>query len=85
MTAAYLHQSVANTLAARRAGKIGLAQKQSLAAVIHLCGAKRGETFIKQHFQAAAGENCGTHSLRGYLDQIERMKQRFARLKTARA
>ena len=85
MTAAYLHQSVANTLAARRAGKIGLAQKQSLAAVIHLCGAKRGETFIKQHFQAAAGENCGTHSLRGYLDQIERMKQRFARLKTVRA
>jgi hypothetical protein len=85
MTAAYLDRSVANALAASRAGKIGLAQKQSLAAVIHLCGAKRGETFIKQRFQTAGGENCGTHSLRGYLNQIERMKQRFARLKTARA
>jgi hypothetical protein len=85
MTAAYLHQSVANALAARRVKKVSPAQTQRLAAVIHLCGAKRGESFIKQRFQAAAGEQCGTHSLRGYLDQIERMKQRFTRLKTARA
>jgi hypothetical protein len=85
MTAAYLHQSVANALAARRVKKVSTAQTQRLAAVIHLCGAKRGESFIKQRFQAAAGEQCGTHSLRGYLDQIERMKQRFTRLKTARA
>jgi hypothetical protein len=85
MTAAYLHQAVANALAARRIAKASLVQKQRLAGVIHLCGAKRGESFIKQRFQAAAGEQCGTHSLRGYLNQIERMKQRFARLKTARA
>jgi hypothetical protein len=85
MTAAYLDRSVANALATRRVKKASPAQAQRLAAVIHLCGAKRGETFIKQRFQAAAGENCGTHSLRGYLDQIERMKQRFVRLKTARA
>jgi hypothetical protein len=85
MTAAYLDQSVANVLAAHKIAKAGTAQKQKLAAVIHLCGAKRGETFIKQRFQPAGGEQCGAHSLRGYLDQIERMKQRFARLKTARA
>jgi hypothetical protein len=84
MTAAYLHQSVANMVAAARgAGKIGLAQKQRLAAVIHLCGAKRGETFIRQRFQAAAGEQCGAHSLRGYLNKIDMMKQRFVRLKAA--
>lgn len=83
MTAAYLHQSVANALAASRAGKIGLAQKQSLAAVIHLCGAKRGETFARRGFQPTAGEQCGTHSLRGYLNKIELMKQRFVRLRSA--
>ena len=82
MTAAYLDQSVANALAARRNAKASLAQKQMLAAVIHLCGAKRGESFIKQRFQATAGERCGTHSLRGYLKQIDLMKQRFVRLRT---
>jgi hypothetical protein len=81
MTAAYLHQAVANALAARRVKKVSPAQTQRLAAVIHLCGAKRGETFIKQRFQAAAGEQCGTHSLRGYLSRIDAMKQRFARLR----
>ncbi len=81
MTAAYLDRSVANALAARRVKKVSPAQTQSLAAVIHLCGAKRGETFIKQRFQATGGENCGTHSLRGYLSRIDAMKQRFARLR----
>ena len=82
MTAAYLDQSVVNALATRRNTKVSLAQKQMLAAVIHLCGAKRGESFIKQRFQAAAGEQCGSHSLRGYLKQIDLMKQRFVRLRT---
>jgi hypothetical protein len=81
MTAAYLHQAVANALAARRIAKASLVQKQRLAGVIHLCGAKRGESFIKQRFQAAAGEQCGAHSLRGYLSRIDAMKQRFARLR----
>ncbi|HEY3303517.1 MAG TPA: lytic transglycosylase domain-containing protein [Candidatus Binatia bacterium] len=83
MTAAYLHQSAENTLAAQRITKASVAQKQRLAAVIHLCGAKRGETFAKRGFQPSAGEQCGAHSLRGYLNKIELMKQRFVRLKTA--
>jgi hypothetical protein len=81
MTAAYLHKSVDNTLASQRIVKAGIAQKQNLAAVIHLCGAERGETFAKRGFQAGAGEQCGAHSLRGYLNKIEMMKQRFVRLK----
>jgi hypothetical protein len=54
-----------------------------MAAVIHLCGPKRGETFAKRGFRPAAGEQCGAHSLRGYLNKIELMKQRFVRLKAA--
>jgi len=80
LTAAYLHQRVVDTLAARRAIKASPIQKQQLAAVIHLCGLKRGETFAARGFRAAPGELCGTHSLQRYLTKIELMKKRFARL-----
>jgi hypothetical protein len=80
MTAAYLHQSVVDTLAARRKVKVSLGQKQKLAAAIHLCGLKRGESFVSRGFRTTPGELCGTHSLQRYLNQIELMQQRFARL-----
>jgi len=80
MTAAYLHQSVVEILAGRRTAKISLAQKQKLAAVIHLCGLKRGETFAARGFPLTSGELCGDHSLQHYLVQVEQMKTRFARL-----
>ena len=80
MTAAYLHRNVVEILAARRGGKVSLAQKQKLAAVIHLCGAKRGERFAARGFRVLPGELCGTHSLQRYLTQIELMKKRFAGL-----
>jgi hypothetical protein len=78
MTAAYLHQNVVDTLAARR--KASLAEKQKLAAVIHLCGLKEGESFAARGFRITPGEFCGTHSLKRYLTQIDLMKKRFARL-----
>jgi hypothetical protein len=81
MTAAYLHRSVVNILAAHRLTKAGLAQKQKLAAVIHLCGANRGDSFARKRFQFAKGDRCGTQSLGRYLAQIDSMKQRFVRLK----
>jgi Transglycosylase SLT domain len=80
ITAAYLHQSVVGTLAIRRKTKVTPAQKQKLAAVIHLCGLKRGETFAARGFRVIPGESCGDHSLQRYLAQIELMKTRFARL-----
>jgi hypothetical protein len=82
MTAAYLHQTVENMLAAQRITKAGVAQKQRMAGVIHLCGPKRGGTFAKRGFQPAAGEQCGSHSLGGYLGKIERMRERFVRLRS---
>jgi hypothetical protein len=80
MTAAYLHQSAVNILATRRTAKTSMAQKQRLAAVIHLCGLKRGDAFAARGFQLTPGELCGTHSLQRYLTQIDAMKKRFARL-----
>jgi hypothetical protein len=84
MTAAYLHQSVLDSPAARRTAKVTLAQKQKLAAVIHLCGSKRGETFAARGFRVAQGELCGTHSLQRYLTQIDVMKKRFAGLRAVK-
>jgi hypothetical protein len=81
MTAAYLHRSVVNTLAGRPTARVSLIQQQKLAAVIHLCGLKRGETFLTQGFRATAGERCGTHSLQRYLNQVDLMRKRFARLR----
>ena len=80
MTAAYLHRGVVDTLAAGRAAKATLAQKQQLAAVIHLCGFRRGASFVSRGFRVLPGERCGTHTLREYLAQIQLMQKRFARL-----
>ena len=80
MTAAYLHQGVVNILAGGRKTKVSLAQRQRLAAVIHLCGLKRGDAFAARGFRLTPGELCGTHSLHRYLTQIEAMTKRFARL-----
>lgn len=81
MTAAYLHQSVVNTLGTRRSARASLTQKQRLAAVIHLCGLKRGESFAARGFWVTVGEQCGTHSVRRYLSQVEVMKSRFIKLR----
>jgi hypothetical protein len=80
MTAAYLHKSVVDILAARGAAKVSLSQKQKLAAVIHLCGSKRGESFAARGFRVIAGELCGSHSLQRYLIRLDEMKKRFANL-----
>src|SRR4030095_12411212 len=81
MTAAHLHRSVVDTLAAHRTPKVRLAQQQRLAAVIHLCGLKRGETFVTQGFRATAGERCGTHSVQRYLNQVDLLRKRFSRFR----
>jgi hypothetical protein len=81
LTAAYLHRSVANTLALHRAAQARLAEKQKLAAVIHLCGQQRGESFVRRGFRASPAERCGHHSLAQYLNKVELMKKRFAHLR----
>jgi Transglycosylase SLT domain len=81
MTAAYLHRSVVDTLAARPTGRVSLVQQQRLAAVIHLCGLNRAERFVAQGFRVTADERCGTHSLQHYLIKVDVMKKRFTRLR----
>ena len=80
MTAAYLHQAVVATLSRSRPARASLAQKQELAAVIHLCGPTRGEAFVRRGFRVAPGERCGDHDVREYLARVGVQKRQFARL-----
>jgi len=83
MTSALLHRSVAGVLARRGNAKATLAQKQELAAVIHLCGLARGDAFARKGFRPDLGERCGPHELRAYLLQLENLRQRFGILAAA--
>ena len=80
LTAAFLDRSVAMTMARARLRGATLAQKQRLAAVIHLCGASAGEAYARRGFRPAPGQRCGDHSLAAYLSQVEASMRRFARL-----
>lgn len=50
-----------------------------LAAVIHLCGEKKGEYFIKTNFNLNRLSHCGTHSVKNYVAKVERNLERFSR------
>jgi hypothetical protein len=83
MTAARLHDHVVRALGPSRAARTGVAQRERLAAVIHLCGPGRGAAFARQGFRARAGEPCGTHELAPYLARVDRFTLVFERLARA--
>jgi len=76
MTSAYLDRRVALILARRKLGATA-AQKQSLATVIHLCGAAAGDAYARAKFQVSAGQRCGSHDLAAYLARVNSMKRVF--------
>jgi len=80
LTAAYLDHNVATTLARLRLGAVALPSRQRLAALIHLCGAAAGDDYARRGFRLLAGQRCGDHGVRAYLDQVMRMKGEFDRL-----
>jgi len=87
MTSAYLDRSVDRTVAALLASRkvaVSLAQKQDLAALIHLCGARAGEAYARSGFRLTQGQRCGEHEVRAYLTQVNTMKRVFARLSALR-
>jgi hypothetical protein len=82
LTAGYLDQAVADTLGPRQLARATRQQTQDLAAVIHLCGPRRGLAFVRRGFSLVPGERCGDHSLRGYVDRVNAMTRQFARIMT---
>jgi hypothetical protein len=80
LTSAYLDRAVASALARRRIARATPAQKQTLAALIHLCGAAVGDRYVRGGFALSSRLRCGDHSARGYVERVERMRRVFAGL-----
>jgi hypothetical protein len=80
MTAAYLDRTVANILAHHRLGAVPLSRKQSLAAVIHLCGAGAADAYARRGLRLTEGQRCGDHDVRAYIARMGSMQQEFRRL-----
>jgi hypothetical protein len=77
LTSAYLDRNVSAILERRHVVFASLQHKQSLAALIHLCGAGAGDEYARRGFKLAEGQRCGDHLARVYLDRIDSMKADF--------
>jgi hypothetical protein len=81
MTAAWLQRSVDEILAAGRIRRATSAQKQRLAAVVHLCGRERAAACARRGFWIIPGERCGDHDLARYVARVEELASAFARMR----
>jgi hypothetical protein len=77
LTSAYLDRTITQTLARFNVRKATLQQKQTLAAVIHLCGAGAGAAYVKRGFYLLPGQRCGDHEVRGYVAKVKAMQGVF--------
>lgn len=83
LTAALLDHEVNVALARRHVVGASAEQQQHLAALIHLCGARAGDAYVRRGFRLVPGERCGDHDPRRYLENVDALKRRFARLAAA--
>jgi hypothetical protein len=83
MTSANLDRRVAETLARVGIHEATLREKQTLAAVVHLCGRGAALRFARQGLRPRPGERCGSHDLAAYLGKIRDMQAVFGRLGAA--
>lgn len=83
LTAALLDRGVASAMGRQRLATATPRQKQNLAAVIHLCGARAGDAYARRGFRVTARQRCGDHDVKDYLAKVTAMTRQFARLATA--
>jgi Transglycosylase SLT domain len=84
MTSAHLDLSVRQLLRRHGRRRVTPAQKEALAAVVHLCGLQRADAFGRRGFQALPDERCGDHRLGAYVARIQRLTREFAQLSEGR-
>lgn len=80
MTSAYLDRGVAELLARYPALHPTLEQQQTLATLMHLCGAGAAAEYARRGLKLAAGERCGSHDARSYAARVASMQRRFKSL-----
>lgn len=80
MTAAYLDRGVADVLGRHPRLRATLEQKQTLATMMHLCGAGAAAAYARAGLQLNVGQRCGTHDARSYVARVAAMQRRFKAL-----
>ena len=85
LTAAYLDRKVAGLIERRHVASATPQQKQTLAALIHLCGAGPADSYLRHGFHLAEGARCGDHDAATYLARVNAAKRQFQHLAEADA
>jgi hypothetical protein len=80
MTSAYLDRGVRTMLERHAFRSATLQQQQTIATLMHLCGAGAATQYARLGLELAPGARCGAHDARGYLARVRDMQQRFAAL-----
>jgi hypothetical protein len=80
LTSAYLDRAVSSALARHGLRSATPVQKESLAALIHLCGAGTAERYASRGLRLAPGQRCGDHDAHRYIERVGLMKRVFAAL-----
>jgi Transglycosylase SLT domain len=83
LTAAYLDRGVTGALERHHVKSATPQQRQDLAAVIHLCGAGSGDTFVRRGLKLAPGERCGEHDARDYVSRVSAMERVFENIEAS--
>jgi hypothetical protein len=83
LTSAYLDVSVSKTLARRGIREATRAQRETLAALTHLCGSGAADRYAGRGFTLSPEARCGDHDARKYLERVDAMKRVFAKLAAA--
>jgi len=80
LTSALLDVSVSAAIARSGLRRPSLKQQQELAALIHLCGAGAGETYVHRGLRLAPGQRCGDHDAASYIARVGAMREVFVQL-----
>lgn len=77
MTSARLHYYVKKILRKFNKKESSIANQQKLAAIIHLCGVRKGERFAKSNFRFHSVPKCGSHRTQTYVNSILRIQKKY--------
>jgi hypothetical protein len=80
LTSAYLDVSVNEILDRHHRTGATLAQKQRVAAMVHLCGAGAADAYVRRGFQTSGGQRCGDHDPAAYIARVRHLQDEFAAL-----
>lgn len=81
LAASNLDRTVRATLARAGIARATLRQQQELAILTHLCGAGAASRYAARGLQLGAGQRCGDHDPRQYIERVMGLSKTFAALR----